>query len=69
MTGKTKMEELYAIFGKPVCTIVYDEDAAMDVMLEPGESLFFEERGGVLQAHFDENGVLSCLILRTQMPQ
>ena len=69
MTGKTKMEELYAIFGKPVCTIVYDEDAAMDVMLEPGESLFFEELGGVLQAHFDENGVLSCLILRTQMPQ
>ena len=69
MTGKTTAEELYAIFGEPKMTIVYDEDAAADALLEPGESLFFEEMETVLQAHFDEDGVLSCLILRTAMPE
>ena len=38
-------------------------------MLEPGESLFFEDMGSVLQAHFDESGVLSCMILRAAMPE
>jgi len=69
MTGKTTVEELYAIFGEPEMTIVYDEDAAADALLEPGESLFFEDMETVLQAHFDENGLLSCLILRTAMPE
>ena len=69
MTGKTKMEELYAIFGQPVMTIVYDEDAAADALLEPGESLFFSEMETILQAHFDESGVLSCLILRSALPE
>jgi len=68
-TGKTRIEELHAIFGEPALDIVYDEDAAMDALLEPGESLFFEESGGVLQVHFDESGVLSCLILRMELPQ
>jgi len=69
MTGKTTVEELYAIFGEPVMTIVYDEDAAADALLKPGESLFFEDMETVLQAHFDESGMLSCLILRTAMPE
>lgn len=69
MTGKTTVEELYAIFGEPAMTIVYDEDAAADALLEPGESLFFEEMETVLQAHFDESGLLSCLILRTDLPE
>ena len=69
MTGKTTAEELYAIFGEPQMTIVYDEDEAADALLEPGESLFFEEMETVLQAHFDENGLLSCLILRTALPE
>jgi len=68
MTGKTTVEELYAIFGEPSMTITYDEDAAEDALLEPGESLFFEDLG-VLQAHFDESGVLSCLILRHALPE
>ena len=50
-------------------TIVYDEDAAADALLEPGESLFFEDMGSVLQAHFDEDGVLACLILRDALPE
>ena len=69
MTGKTTMEELYAIFGEPAMTIAYDEEAAADALLEPGESLFFEEMETVLQAHFDESGVLSCLVLRTDLPE
>lgn len=69
MTGKTTVETLYAIFGEPTMTLVLDEEAALDAMLEPGESLFFEEMGSVLQAHFDESGVLSCLILRSAMPE
>jgi len=69
MTGKTTVEELYAIFGEPAMTIAYDEDAAADALLDPGESLFFEEMECVLQAHFDEDGLLSCLILRSAMPE
>ena len=68
ITGKTRIEELYAIFGEPVKTIVYDEEAAQDALLEPGESLFFDDTG-ILQAHFDEDGVLSCVILRDSIPE
>ena len=38
-------------------------------MLEAGESLFFELSGRILQAHVNENGVLSCLNLRDAMPE
>lgn len=43
--------------------------SAADRMLEAGESLFFELSGRILQAHVNENGVLSCLILRDAMPE
>lgn len=69
MTGKTTVEVLYSIFGEPKMTIAYDEDAAADALLEPGESLYFEDMGSVLQAHFDEDGVLACLILRDALPE
>lgn len=68
-TGKTTPEELYAIFGEPDMTRAFDEDAAMDAMLEPGESLYFGDERNVLQAHFDESGVLSCVIIRSAMPE
>lgn len=68
-TGKTTIEEIYAIFGEPVLSRVYDEDDAADALLQPGESLYFEDMGSVLQAHFDTEGVLSCLILRSALPQ
>ena len=68
-TGKTGMADLYAIFGEPDAALVYDKDAAADALLEPGESLFFEEMGCVLQAHFDEEGLLACVILRDALPQ
>ena len=69
MTGKTTAETLYAIFGEPDMTLVLDEEAALDALLEPGESLFFTDMESVLQAHFDEDGLLSCLILRAAMPE
>lgn len=69
MTGKTTAETLYSIFGEPEMTLILDEEAAADALLEPGESLFFEDMGSVLQAHFDENGLLACLILRNAMPE
>lgn len=67
--GQTTRDELTATLGEPKETRSYDEDAAADRMLEAGESLFFELGGHILQAHTDENGVLSCLILRGAMPQ
>ena len=69
MTGKTTVEVLYSIFGEPDMALVLDEEAAADALLEPGESLFFEDMSSVLQAHFDEDGVLSCLILRDALPE
>lgn len=68
-TGVTTVEEMYDVFGAPEKAVLYDEDAALDAMLAPGESLFFEESGRVLQAHFDSEGKLSCLILRSGMPE
>ena len=66
--GKTTKDELTALLGEPKETRTYDADAA-DRMLEAGESLFFELSGHILQAHVDENSVLSCLILRDAMPE
>ena len=67
--GKTTKDELTALLGAPKETRNYDADSAADRMLEAGESLFFELSGRILQAHMDENGVLSCLILRDAMPE
>ena len=38
-------------------------------LLTPGESLVYRCDWGVLEAHMDESGVLSCLILRDAMPE
>ena len=35
----------------------------------PGRSLLYEISGRVLQTHFDEDGVLACVILRSAMPE
>ena len=62
-------DELIERLGEPKETRSYDADSAADRMLEAGESLFFELSGRILQAHVNENGVLSCLILRDAMPE
>lgn len=68
-TGKTTDVEVIALLGDPAAEIVYDEDAALDAMLEPGTSLYYEISGRVLQLHMDEGGVLACVILRKAMPE
>lgn len=67
-TGVTTVEDVYSIFGAPDSAVLYDEEAAEDALLEPGESLFYETDGRVLQTHFGEDGKLACLILRSRMP-
>ena len=68
-TGKTTDTEGLALLGEPAREQAYDEDAAFDAMLPPGRSLLYEISGRVLQMHFDEDGVLACVILRSAMPE
>ena len=68
-TGKTTDVEVLQLLGEPAQEIVFDEDAAFDAMLEPGRSFYYELEGRVLQLHVDEDGVLSCVILRDAMPE
>ena len=68
-TGKTTDTEVLALLGEPAREQAYDEDAAFDAMLPPGRSLLYEISGRVLQTHFDEDGVLACVILRSAMPE
>lgn len=68
-TGKTTEQEVLALLGEPAREQDYDEDAAFDAMLPPGRSLLYEIAGRVLQTHFDERGVLACVILRSAMPE
>lgn len=63
-TGRTTREEAIALLGEPAAAKAYDEEKASDMLLEPGESLFFSIGGRLLQAHFEEDGRLACLILR-----
>ena len=68
-TGKTTDTEVLALLGEPAREQAYDEDAAFDAMLPQGRSLMYEISGRVLQTHFDEDGVLACVILRSAMPE
>ena len=68
-TGKTTEVEAIQLMGEPAAEIVYDGDTAFDAMLSPGKSLFFDVEGRALQLHFDESGVLACVILRKAMPE
>lgn len=68
-TGTTTDMEAVALLGEPAVEAAFDRDAAFDAMLEPGKSLYYEIAGRALQLHFDESGVLSCVILRDAMPE
>ena len=67
-TGKTTEAEIVALLGEPEREIVFDEEAAFDALLEPGKSLYYR-LASVMQLHLDEDGVLSCIILRDAMPE
>ena len=68
-TQKTTQDEAIALLGEPAKETVFDEERAFDAMLEQGRSLYYEIERYVLQLHFDESGVLSCLILRDSIPE
>lgn len=67
-TGITTEEEIIALLGEPEQETVFDEDAAFDALLEPGKSLYYR-LASIVQLHLDEDGVLSCVILRSAMPE
>lgn len=68
-TGVSTKADILALLGEPDAALVYSEDAAYDTLLVPGESLVYICAGGVMEAHLDEGGVLSCLIFRRDMPE
>ena len=72
-TGVTTREGIIALMGEPDSTVYYGEDAAYDMLLDPGESLVYSVGSGekpmVMEAHLNEAGVLACIILRDAMPE
>lgn len=68
-TGKSTKEDILSLLGEPDAALVYSEEAAYDALLVPGESLVYVCKGGVMEAHLDEEEILSCLILRDAMPE
>ena len=68
-TGKTTDAEAIALLGEPEKESARAEEAAFDAMLDPGRSLYYDVEGRVLQLHFDEDGLLACVILRASMPE
>lgn len=68
-TGETTREEIVALLGEPEQTRTYDAETAANMLLEPGESLLYTCSNYILQAHVDESGVLSCLMMRDAMPE
>lgn len=67
-TERSTREEIVTLMGEPDAVAVYDEDAAYDALLSPGESLVYACEWGALEAHMNEEGVLDCLIMRDAMP-
>lgn len=68
-TGKSTQADARALLGEPAVVQSYDEDAAIDALLDPGESLLYEVAGHVLQLHFGQDGALACVILRDALPE
>lgn len=68
-TGASTREEIVALLGEPEETLDYGAQDAAYAMLAPGESLLYSFGENALEAHLDEDGVLSCLILRAAFPQ
>ena len=68
-TGASTRGEIVSLLGEPQQALDYSAQDADYAMLEPGESLLYAFGDNVLEAHLDEGGVLSCLILRSAFPQ
>ncbi|MBR5225230.1 MAG: hypothetical protein IKV90_06165 [Clostridia bacterium] len=68
VSGETLREEAVSLLGEPDQVQAYDGDRAADMMLVSGESLLYGMENHVLQLHFDTEGVLNTIILRSAMP-
>ena len=68
VTGENVREEAVSLLGEPDRIQAYDGDRAADMMLVSGESLLYGMENHVLQLHFDAEGVLDTIILRSAMP-
>ena len=68
-TGASLRSDVLALLGEPSAFLTYDGGDAADAMLEPGESVIYGMGDFVLEAHFDAQDVLSCLILHDAMPE
>ena len=61
--GISTLAECEKLLGAPDGRATRDEDDAVDLMLEPGDSLFYISGENTLEIHADKQGVVSCLIL------
>lgn len=61
--GISMLAECEKLLGAPDGRATLDENDAVDLMLEPGDSLFYVSGENTLEIHADQQGVVSCLIL------
>lgn len=61
--GISTLAECERLLGEPDGRATRDEDDAVDLMLEPGDSLFYVSGENTLEIHADRQGVVSCIIL------
>lgn len=62
--GVSTLESCRALLGEPDITLGYDADEAMDMLLMPGESIIYTFGSNELEIHADEQGIVSCMIIR-----
>lgn len=63
-TGVSTLEACISLLGEPTDRMYYDQEQAMDMMLTPGESLLYTFGSNELEVHADEQGVVSCVVIR-----
>lgn len=61
--GISTLAECEKLLGAPDGRATLDGNDAVDLMLEPGDSLFYVSGENTLEIHADQQGVVSCLIL------
>lgn len=62
--GISTLDECSALLGEPRETLSYDEEQAVDMLLTSGESLLYTFGDNELEIHADEQGIVSCVIVR-----
>ena len=62
--GISTLDECAALLGEPRETLSYDDEQAVDMLLTPGESLLYTFGDNELEIHADEQGIVSCVIVR-----